>query len=264
MRILFVMVIVVGLVAVGLAKPTHSDQGWSAMTYNVKFDSKSQSETLSLIEAREVDVLCLQEITHQFVAKFNKKLGDVYPYTLFEPRSGTWGVGIASRYPLTKPVIFVQKPYRMPAAEAIIHVKKRSVQISCVHLFPPVAKRNKKHSHLKSMNENAKLREAQAGYLVERYRATKNLVLLLGDFNEGPNDLAMEIFKKHGFSSACQTKDARCAGTFPANKYLLPAVFQVDHILGKGLKFRDTKRHKGGSSDHYPVSTIVVSLPSDA
>ena len=262
MRILFAMVLVVGSVAVGLAKPAQSDQGWSAMTYNVKFDSKSQSETLSLIEASQADVLCLQEITRQFVAKFNKKLGDVYPYTLFEPRSGTWGVGIASRHPLTNLVIFSQKPHRMPAAEAMVHVKKRRVRISCVHLFPPVAKRNKKHGHLKAMKENAKLRVAQANYLVERYRATKNLVLLLGDFNEGPNDRVMKVLKKNGFSSACLTKGARCAGTFPANEFFLPAMFQIDHILGKGLKFRDTKRHKGGGSDHYPVSTTMVLRPS--
>lgn len=227
--------------------------GATAMTYNVLYEGARTQDTLALIEQQTPDVLCLQEVTPSFVAAFGDRLGRIYPFRRFDARPGTWGIGIASRTPLGEVQVFEQRPHRMPAMEAVVKLDGRAVRIACLHLFPPVAQRRKGASLFESLEENAQLREQQAEALRRRYRSEARPVLLLGDLNEDRDGGAIAVLRKAGYVPACAARGSACGATYPGATSPLPAVWQVDHALARGLTFLDARVLRGGGSDHFPL-----------
>lgn len=229
-------------------------RGTTVMTYNLLFEAHSPEHSLEVIQKESPDIVCLQELTPDFADRFQKQLGSRYPHRVFYPAGGTWGIGVASKHPLSGGTRFQQLPYRMPAAEARVRLGDRSVLVSCVHLFPPVARR-RPSSAWTAYKENAQLRLQQAQSLVERYAKEQDSVLILGDMNEEDGDEGVKQFAKAGYRNACVVADDGCGDTWPAATSNWPAFFEVDHIWGRGVTFRGARRIKSGRSDHYPVMT---------
>lgn len=38
----------------------------------------------------------------------------------------------------------------------------------------------------------------------------------------------------------------------------IPALFQIDHILGRGVRFTDVAVLEAGGSDHFPVAARIL------
>jgi endonuclease/exonuclease/phosphatase (EEP) superfamily protein YafD len=228
---------------------------YKAMAYNVLYDAPAEDveKSLDVIASEKPDILCLRELTPDFARAFRKRLGKEYPHTVLAPRKGTWGMGIASKHPLPRTERFPEKPHRIPGMEGDVKLGGRTLKVVCVHLMAPGAKHTKSEGLLESMEKNAKLREQQGKALMERYAREKAPVLLLGDMNEGRDAAAMKAFTGAGFSHACDGPGASCGPTWPGAASALPAVVQIDHILGRGLTFSGAKVVRAGGSDHYPV-----------
>jgi endonuclease/exonuclease/phosphatase (EEP) superfamily protein YafD len=233
---------------------------FKAMAYNVLFDSTKVEESIDSIEKELPDILCLTELTSGFTQSFVKRLGEKYPHRLFEPRSGTWGVGIASRHPLRNAQSFPQKPHRMPAMEAEVLLNGRPIKVSCVHLMPPGAQHKKADDLLTSMEKNAKLRASQGAALVERYSRERMPVLLLGDMNEQRQGSALKAFTEAGFLHSCDGPGASCGPTWPRMGLSFLGA-EIDHILGRGLTFAQAKVLNEGGSDHSPVRAWLDFAP---
>ena len=226
----------------------------SVLAYNVAFDSTATDKTLDAIGHADADILCLTEVTRAFAARGARRFGTTYPHTFVRARpSGTRGLAIASRFPLLHPVSFPQRPHRMPAAEARVETPSGPVLVSCVHLFPPGAKRHSGESLLSAMNENAALRRSQAQHLVERHRRERGAQIVLGDFNETEDGDAVKTFERAGLTRACGVADAHCGATWPGADSHFPALFQIDHVLGRGVTFSGAHVIRAGGSDHYPL-----------
>ena len=241
------------LVAVALldcARVPPTSATWSAMTFNVLYDATEWRKTLDVIGSESADIVCVQEVTMPFVTAFEARYASTWPYRQFESRTGTWGIGLASKHPLRDVEVFEQKPHRMPAMEAVTTIGGQEVRVVCVHLFPPGAKRDPGAGLMKTMRANAGLRTEQAEALVTRLQHDKRPVLLLGDFNERPKGKAMDVLARAGFRNACR----RCGSTWPGPASSWPAIAQVDHILVRDLAAVDARVVKGGGSDHYPVT----------
>lgn len=240
--------------ALALALPASAEEArWQALSYNVFYEQAVFSEVLSVLEAADADLMCLQEVTPAFSKQFARRLAHVYPHLRFEVRSGTWGIGIASKHRMQEVELFEQAPHRMPALRAtLVRGRERLVAV-CVHLFPPGAKRRADAGRVATFLENADLREQQAERLVKRFEAERRPVLLLGDFNEGDECAALRRIRNAGFERACAAPQSECGATYPAHASFWPALFQVDHVLGRGLHFRSAAVLAQGSSDHYPI-----------
>jgi endonuclease/exonuclease/phosphatase (EEP) superfamily protein YafD len=228
-----------------------------AMAYNVDFDAKEPARSLDLIEREDPDLVCLTEVTPAFAKEFKQKFANRYSYVRFAPARGTWGLGLASRFPLTDARTFAQRPHRMPAMEARVAIRGRALHVGCVHLFPPGAKRTAGDGLVETMRKNAALRVEQARALVQRF-ARRDPVLLLGDLNEGPRGDAVRVLGEAGYARACEGPDARCGATFPGDSSKLPAIFEIDHLLGRGLTFQGAHVLRGGGSDHLAVAAAFV------
>lgn len=254
------------LSALTLAAPPAAagHQGVSILGYNVEYDSTAPGKTLAAIDAADADVVCMTEVTSAFAAAFEKRLGRKYPHRFVRARkSGTWGVAMASRFPLSKAAAFAQAPHRMPAVEARVAAGAGEVLVACLHFFPPIAKQHAKEGYLAAMKENAELREQQAENVVLRYAEVEGPVVLSGDMNEDAGGDAMKALGKGGFTLACAIPAQECGPTYPGATSILPAVFQVDHILGRGVAFSEARVVKDGGSDHFPVfARFVAAAPA--
>ncbi|MEL6546209.1 MAG: endonuclease/exonuclease/phosphatase family protein, partial [Myxococcota bacterium] len=222
----------------------------SALTFNVLFDNADIESNVDAIRDADADILCLQEITSDFEKAFRSSLATRYPFRHFESRSGTWGIGVASKYPLRDIEVFEQSPHRMPAIAASLSIDNERLQVACVHLFPPTAKRDEEETFWETYLANEQLRLRQAERLTDKFRNAKHL-LLLGDLNDF--DKALSVLSNSGLKDGCEVRGSSCGPTYPGAKSVAPAVVTIDYILGRGVTFVSAARLKRGSSDHYPV-----------
>lgn len=232
------------------------------MSFNVLYDSTEIEKSLDAIEQNEADVLCLRELSSHFLKAFEKRMAKKYPYRFMRPKqSGTWGAGIASRFKLSNSVVFEQKPHRLPAVESTVTTSQGRFHFACLHLMPPVAKHRKSDGFLESIGENAELRKKQSEFIAARYAALSGPVVIAGDMNESSGEAALETFSKAGFQRSCEAPVQDCGATFPGAASRLPALFEIDHILGRKVKFQTAGVLKAGGSDHYPIYATFELLP---
>ncbi|NTX61736.1 endonuclease/exonuclease/phosphatase family protein [Myxococcus sp. CA051A] len=235
----------------------------TVMTYNVLYSAPPEdvAKSLDLIEKEAPDILCLRELTPGFASAFRKRLGKEYPHVRLVPRKGTWGVGIASRHPMTRTEHFSQEPHRMPALEADVRLAGRTLKVSCVHLMAPGATHRKDDDLVESMAKNAVLRKKQADALMKRYSKEQGPLLLLGDMNEGRAGDAMKAFASADFQHACEGPGESCGSTWPGAASVLPAIVEIDHILGRRITLSDAKVLRNGGSDHDAVRASLEFPP---
>ena len=241
-----------------LACAAHSESPpppYRAMAYNVLYDAKDTKASLDVIESEQPDILCLRELTPAFAESFRKRFALKYPHQALSPRKGTWGVGIASRHPILRTQRFPEHPHKLPAMEADIQIGGRTLKVVCVHLMPPVSGQRNAEGFFDMMDRNAETRGKQGRALMERYEGERGHLLLLGDMNEGRGGGALKAFTKARFLHACDGPGAACRNTWPGATSALPAVVEIDHILGRGLTFGSARVVRQGGSDNFPVVT---------
>jgi endonuclease/exonuclease/phosphatase (EEP) superfamily protein YafD len=241
------------VLAAAASPPAPTALPFRAMAYNVLYDAADVEASLAAIDSEQPDFVCLRELTPKFAKAFRKRFARQYPHMALEPRKGTWGVGIASRHPLARTRHFPEKPHRLPALEADVQLSGRTLKVVCVHLMPPVAKHRKSDTLAETMDKNAELRTKQGRALMERYAQESGALLLLGDMNEGREGGAMKAFRSAGFVHACEGPRSACGNTWPGATTVLPAIVEIDHILGRGLTFEEARVVRKGGSDHFPV-----------
>lgn len=229
------------------------------MTYNVLYNSKNNSASIKLIKKQNPDIVCLTEVTPKFTRQLTKQLEERYPYRAVYPKRGTWGVGIISKYPISKKSLYAIRPHRIPGASAVVTIRQKKLLIACVHLFPSAAKHLKSDSLIVTLHKNRRLRLNQAKFLWRKFRHWKGPILLVGDMNEGRDAQAVKFLRDKGYHHACiEVRINQCGSTYPGATSFLPAVVEIDHILGRRIKFTEAKVINQGGSDHYPVSTTFT------
>ena len=229
------------------------------MAFNVWYEAEDNQETLAAIKDANPDVVCLRELTPGFVKEFKKQFKSRYRHNAFHPRQGTWGAGIASKYRIRNVELFPGKPHRLPGLEADVNLGGKWVKVACLHLFPPLGKHKKKDGLITTMKKNQKLRIDQAKYLVSRYKNQAQPLLLSGDMNEDPRGGAIATFRLANIRRACdlvKQPKHKCGATYPGGAYIAPAFIEIDHILGRQVKFHSAQVIRRGNSDHYPVYAV--------
>lgn len=223
------------------------------MAYNVLYDAENIDASIALIQETNPDILCLTELTSRFEKRLLSKLGKTYLHRASKPKPGTWGVAIVSKYPILKSDYFPQKPYRIPAMQVNLQINGRRLTVACLHFMPPGAVHDKRDGLLDTLSKNEALREGQAEYLIARYRDLKSPLILAGDLNEERGGRALDRLEDAGFVAACDAEEEDCGPTWPGATSLFPAITQVDHVFGRGLRFVAAKVPSGGGSDHFPI-----------
>jgi vancomycin resistance protein VanJ len=233
----------------------------SVLTFNVLTGGTPAEDVLASVAAAAPDIVCLQEMTPKLADAFITRLGDHYPHRIFEPRPHVRGIGIASRYPLTGGEILTLGLRHLPAAVARVKLAGGPVIVACVHMIPPHAGFGKADDFVQLYEDNKAIRLGQAQKLLEHLDGLGGPAIVLGDFNEWPGQAALATLHAAGFKDACHGRHSRCGPTWPGHVVPLPALFRIDHILGRGVTFSGAAVLEAGGSDHYPVATRILLEP---
>ena len=238
---------------------TEADRGGIAvMTYNVHWDAPRFDETLAIIEQEAPEILCFQELTPEFAEAFTHRFADRYPYLALRPRPENRGIGIASRYPLSRVRVFQDTPEERPALDAVVRTGDAELVVVSLHLVPPWNGPISGLGWLRAPWESGPLRFTEVERLVRRYESEPRPIVILGDMNEIPAGDAIRYLAENGYADACRERDARCGGTWPNIASWMAPLIRIDQIHGRGVAFRNAHPVTGGDSDHRAMVARVI------
>jgi endonuclease/exonuclease/phosphatase family metal-dependent hydrolase len=201
-----------------------------------------RADATSLVDwaASHTDVLVVQELTADSVARLSAAgIDDVFAHRVVEPRPRAAGIGVWSRYPITK-TLTAEGP-SMPCLFATVRVPGCPVDptVVAVHLESPV---------------DIEGWSGDLGVLPSVLRAADawaegGAVIVAGDFNS-THDMRPFRDGLAGYADAAAQAKARYPATFPDSTRWMVPLFVIDHILT--LRCTATEVYTAGivGSDH--------------
>jgi len=254
------------------ARPGPPDTGvdLTVMSFNSWGGSRSRETPQVIVDNGRPDIVALQELTPRLAKLYLAEVGHLYPYHYFNVSYSTNGLGILSRYPLT----------RLPSQSLVGHYWQ--VQIVRVDIDnKPLIVYN---IHPSSSNVVAYLRQNQPleTWVAYSFRARELFIkrlladmetrsepiIVLGDFN------STDRSDMYALLSARLTDAHRTVGwgfghTFPAyagrygNIPIIPRQVRIDMVFYsaefEGL--RSWVGRSGGESDHLPIIAELMWKP---
>ena len=189
------------------------------LTLNVKGGAADARAITATVAALDVDVLAVQELTSGLARRLALcGLADLLPQSHLEPREGSRGTGLWTRWPLT--------PLPSVASLAAANLRARvdppsgpAVTVTAVHPVAPVADREHQW-----WEELGLIRAALAG--------TSGPQLAAGDFNASRDHRAFRALLRSGFVDCADAARRRPwpGFTWPADRWF-PPLMRLDHVL---------------------------------
>ncbi|HYO01868.1 MAG TPA: endonuclease/exonuclease/phosphatase family protein [Mycobacterium sp.] len=235
------------------ASPNPNAVSVRAMTINMLY-GRADPQSIVGIATDQADVLMVQELTPDAAKGLSSGgIAKSFPYDALDPRPGTAGVGVYSRYPIT--AVNEIGGYALGLVTARIRVDglTRDPTVASIHLTAPWPQPiDGWHRDL------AALRSTLAGLAEE---SNGGAILVGGDFN---STIDMEPFRKlltDGYEDSAQQAGAGRQRTYPANRRF-PAFMGIDHILTRDCIAVSTETMELPGSDHRAVLATVM-VPRD-
>ena len=227
-------------------QPPEPDSGVVRMlTLNAQGGRADQAAVVAAVRRHRADLLAVQELTPDLVTRLGLAgLGDELPHSRLDPRPGSPGTGLWSRWPLT-----ARQPLPGTAAAAprvtVSLPGGREVAVTAVHTKAPVGG-----------HERAWQREL-AGLAAVPDGGPQ---IVAGDFNATRDHRPFRDLLAAGFSDCADTARRRPwpGMTWPASP-LMPAVMRLDHVLirGPGVTARRAGIVRVPGTDHRGVFAVI-------
>ncbi|MFP5318492.1 MAG: endonuclease/exonuclease/phosphatase family protein [Acidimicrobiia bacterium] len=231
-------------------------RGWPRIrvaTCNVRFPSRNSVPLGEELAAAEPDVLLFQELSAEHVAMV-KSTGafDRYPWSYVDPRPGSFGAGIWSRWPLSEGETWA--PGGLPMVRAVIDVEGTPVRVFDVHCKAPMRRRW------------IPIWKEQLADVAEAVRSSPWPAIVAGDFNSTYGHAPFRrLLSDAGLRSAHVEAGRGLATTWPRGGRVMPALFRLDHVLvTDGLTVLEVREGRGTGSDHRPVIADLAVEPGGA
>ena len=191
------------------------------------------------------DILVLNEFTLVHQEQLSAVVaGDDYPHRIGRAEYGPHGIGIWSRYPLADTVV-LPSDTRLGLLTTV-DVDGLPVRLLAAHPPPPI--------------ERDGLRDWLGGlvHIKEFAGPPSGRTIIIGDFNASRWHPPFRRLLNIGWRSAHEVVGQRFGGTWPTDRWYLPAFVRIDHVLLGDLVAAETVRDLDiAGSDHRGV---VVSL----
>jgi endonuclease/exonuclease/phosphatase family metal-dependent hydrolase len=218
------------------------------MTSNLLFGVGDAGTILRLADEHRVDVLSLQELTPEAMARLDAAGARArFPGRAVEPRSGAGGSGLLARRPL-RPVPTGEPPDWAAQPEALLTVPgSGALHVKAVHPRPPISRQH-------VADWKAMLRDLPGP------RAGGAVRILAGDFNSTLDHAEMRRLLDRGYRDAADTTGDGLIATWRFGKRR-PALV-IDHVLvPRDVRVRRVSVHVVPGSDHRAVIAELV-LPA--
>ncbi|HEU0037090.1 MAG TPA: endonuclease/exonuclease/phosphatase family protein [Kofleriaceae bacterium] len=222
------------------------------MTYNVNFGLRGDPQGVAAIASASPDLVVLQETTRDWEQALVDGLGATYPHHRFEDARGPWvagGMGVLSKWPIQRIDTLTDGGGPFFAWRIVVDAPGGPIQILDVHLRPPMSDSG---SWVVGFFSTRKQREAEARAHIRALDPALP-TLVMGDFNEEDDGMALAVFRGRGFTSALpQFEPNADTWQWPVGSMTLR--FRLDHILvDKHFRAVDAAVVDAGRSDHAPV-----------
>jgi len=257
----------------GRARPVAhaADTGITVVTYNVLFRGGDEASTIAAIRAQDADVIFLQEITPDWVARV-RGLG---PHHTIAPHRGTHGLAVVARHPLTRARTWPNRDGRDIAQCVDVALPGGPVGMCHVHLASPsgaLTQTRNPLDALAALERNAVRRRRQWTELEAAMQASHAPVVVAGDFNTLPSERLLVDARTRWVDAARERAGFRAASTWPrlaASAHRPPwplnrlgaagPWFRIDYVLvDPALGIAEAARVPGGGSDHFAVRATVT------
>lgn len=257
---LIAVVLVVGLAACGdsrlpfLAERALPGTQLRVMSYNVNFGIAGDPPSIKAIADANPDLVFLQETSSEWASALNQALRDTYPHRMYTPPHD-WpagGLGVLSKAPLVS-VDVVRNPVGpFFGHRVVVDTKLGRIQVLNVHLRPPMSDGG---SWVVGYFSTRETRLSEIEHLMVGLDP-KLPTLIVGDFNEEADGLAIKRLRELGYADAI----AHHAGTKRTWEWPVGSVtlrFQLDHIFHDDHFIAvEARILEAGRSDHKPIISV--------
>ena len=217
------------------------------LTLNVKGGAADAEAITASVAALDVDVLAVQELTTGLVRRLALSgLADLLPQSQLEPREGSRGTGLWTRWPLTP----LPPVAGLTAATLRVRVDPPggpAVTVTAVHPVAPVADREHR------WREELGLIQAILG-------GTSGPQLAAGDFNASRDHGPFRALLRSGFVDCADAARRRSwpGFTWPADRRY-PPLMRLDHVLAPrdGAIVHEARTIRVPGSDHEGVLAVL-------
>ena len=208
-----------------------------AMLLNVNVRFGDPERVKQAIREADPDILVLEEISPQWVRDL-RWLANSHPYSCFQPRADSFGIGLFSKFPLTEDEIVYIGDIKVPSIVATVDIGREKIRVIATHPLPPTSA------------AYSRWRNDQFERLPDYVRSSLPTIFL-GDLNVTPwNYHFKRLLRRTGLINSSQGYGIQ--PTWPENIPLLlipldyclhsPDIFVVSKTIGTDV-----------GSDHYPV-----------
>lgn len=198
----------------GDAQPGTGGPELRVLSVNLYFGEADAESVVQLVREQNVDVLSLQELTPEAVARLDAAgLGEYLPNQLFEPMPGADGSGIAARQPLTGLTLAEGSTFQQPSASVALPGGVQA-EVVVVHPLPPVTRSATWRADLRTLP-----RADKAG----------PVRILAGDFNATLDHAEFRDVLDRGYVDAADQRGEGLVATWPQERTAPPVT--LDHVV---------------------------------
>jgi endonuclease/exonuclease/phosphatase (EEP) superfamily protein YafD len=219
------------------------------LTLNALVGRASPGRIVAEVERLSPDVFAVQELTPDLATRLAAAgLGNCLPYSCLEAATGSRGIGVWSRWPLTElaPVRDTRRPMPRVALDP-----GQPVTITLVHPHAPVTDRQQYWL-------------ADMDLLLASFGGVTGHHLVIGDFNATRDLRPFRALLGAGFADCADIATRRPwpGFTFPANTWI-PPFMRIDHILVSpaSTPVPETRLVRVPGTDHLGVFAILELHP---
>ncbi|MEM7180963.1 MAG: endonuclease/exonuclease/phosphatase family protein [Spirochaetota bacterium] len=231
-----------------IRKPDPKQHPLRVISYNVNFGLYADLGLLQNLASHNADVILLQETNESFAVMSEFHLSGIYPHQAFRKAPAAGGLGVLSRYPFEQKYIANPNGWFV-AGLVTVDTGVGKVQLLNVHLHPPVSEGGS-FVYGYFSTKKVRLQEIQHFY---KFLKPNLPTLVLGDFNEDRDGLAVAFLRDKGFQDVVQEYQPK-QNTWRWKIYGVTLTDQLDHIFyNQKLSSLSAKVLRIGRSDHFPV-----------
>jgi endonuclease/exonuclease/phosphatase (EEP) superfamily protein YafD len=212
---------------------------------NVHYGNRDLGRIGREIGAAAPDLVALQEIDPDGAAGLQRSgVLARFPYAVTELRNNPFGVGLWSRFPIADSQ--VQDVLGVAVIKATILVGSHRLQLYTVHTVAP-------------LGDDRVRWQAQLRWIEEEIRHERGPLVVAGDFNATRYHPSFRRLLSERLGDAHERRGRGWATTWPRDRWPLPPLMRLDHVLvSPDIGVRSVREGLGQGSDHRPIIVELV------
>ncbi|MGW0161217.1 endonuclease/exonuclease/phosphatase family protein [Mycobacterium sp. NPDC003323] len=205
--------------------------------------------------AEDADVITVSELTKQAVQRLaDAGIDKAFPHSILVPRPQSEGMGLYSRYPLTR-LPESEHGNNFVAARLRIPGVRHDPLVSSVHLMSPIAGGANTFEHWRY-----RILKTKAEFADYDKQAGPAAVIIAGDFNATVDMRQFRDLLDTGYQDAVRQTGAGFSPTYSPNR-LIPPLITIDHVLTRNSTATSIHTVKVPGTDHRALlATVAVPL----